>query len=400
MNWKFTMVVFFLTFSYLSVSAQSTQGNARQFSGVNTEILDSVLAIFEREANTEIDPQECLYVMMKRGIRGCDNYAALYIGNDELNELSRQINNNYSGVGMWLLMRGNNFIVMPVPGSPASLAGIRAGDIVVRVDSVPITGDMFPSDVAKLIKGPVGTDVTIFVVRNRQLLPPITVTRANVSAPSVVHDTLDAEVGYIRVFRFSNRTFVDFSLAIGDLESRGMRGLVLDLRNNPGGSLTTVLKLLDYKFSPGPQNTMVTLKKRGVFERSYRTAYTGAYENLPIVVIVNEFSASAAEIMAGVLQDWSRAEIIGDTTFGKGSVQVPFLKITNKTAVVFVVLITTNEYFVGNGQSKINGIGVFPDYFVPSSTVLPDTSLTPSMVPDPDLDGQLKKALEVLRKKM
>lgn len=396
----------FLTFSYLPVcagrpaSAQSTQGNARQFSGVNTEILDSVLALFEREANTEINLQECFHTMLKRGIRGCDNYAALYIGIDELDEAWGQINNNYSGVGMRLFMRGNNVVVVPMPGYPASLAGIRAGDIIVRVDSTPIAGDMFPSDVAKLIRGPVGTDVTIFVVRNRQLLPPITVTRANISAPSVVHDILDAEVGYIGVSSFGDSMFMDFGLAIDDLESRGMRGLVLDLRNNGGGFLGVALMLLEYEFSPGPQNTMATLKKRGVFETSYITAYTGAYENLPIVVIVNEFSASSSEIMAGVLQDWNRAEIVGDTTFGKGSVQTRFVKTTNDAAIIFGVKLTTYEYFVGNSQSKINDIGVFPDYFVPSSTVLPDTSQVPSMIPDFNLDGQLKKALEVLKKKM
>lgn len=358
------------------------------------QVMDFILDKFENEANDSIDLRECLFKILDRGVHGCDPYAGFFT-EDEMEVFFISMGSAYSGIGAQILNRNGYVILIPYVGSPAMAAGVLPGDTLIAVDSVRIDKDISLDNVARLIRGPKGTPVSLKFFRGGTG-KIITVERQEVHLPSLAYDTISADIGYIKIILFGDNLVSDFSEALDSLLAVGIKGIVLDVRDNPGGSLSAVKDLLDINFSPQLRVPMISLTHRGNVRRVDFTDRVGRVRSIPAVVLVNEFSASASEIFAGVLQGWG-VPIVGDTTFGKGSVQTFF------PGPGFFFKLTTHEYCVGASCVKIDGIGVLPDSVVEDARVV-DLSSTPApagkLVFNVRADKQLRAALDILRRKI
>lgn len=236
-----------------------------------------------------------------------------------------RLRGNFGGIGAFLERdEVGNLLLEPIPGNPAEAAGIVTGDILLSVDGVPITDDMTVGDVAELIRGEVGTEVTLEVLHQTEEVPDeVTITRAAILLPSVTYRVLeeDPTIGYIRLGRFSAESAGEVGDALQDLQNQGATRLILDLRQNGGGLLDAAVDVSDHFLDGG---TVLFQVSRDEDEREFTATYTTLAEHEPLVVLIDGGTASAAEIVAGALDDRDRATLIGETSFGKGSVQLVY----------------------------------------------------------------------------
>jgi carboxyl-terminal processing protease len=274
----------------------------------------------------------------------------------------------FSGVGIQIINEGQNIVVVtPLPGSPAEAAGIMPKDIIRYVDGVDIKG--FTTDAAaELIKGEKGSKVNLGIVRSERVIY-FDITRDNIVISSVSGEIIDNEIGYLKITQFNENTLELVAEQMYPFMENDIYKLIIDLRNNPGGSLNEVLNLLDIFVPAGP---IAYLVKADGSETEYRSNLQ--IQNYEIAVLVNEGSASAAEIFAGAVKDRKAGTVIGTTTFGKGVVQTLY-PLRDGSAIK----LTTAEYFTA-GKSKVQGIGVTPDIIVENKIKLSDidTSDIPS----------------------
>ena len=280
-------------------------------------------------------------------------------------------------------------VISPIEGSPAAEAGILSKDVIIKVDETSTTG-MDINDVVNLIRGPVDTDVTLTVARDQQKLT-FTITRARIELHAVrssVKQTPRGDVGYIRLSQFSSNASAEMQAAIRDLKRQDVNGFILDLRSNPGGLLYSSAEIA--RMWLGRSTIVSTVDRRGEVDRL--TSSRHQLTDKPLVVIVDEGSASASEILAGALQDNDRALIVGTTTFGKGLVQsVHPLEDGSGLAV------TIAKYFTPNGKD-INQKGIEPDVQV-KLTETQREQLTREKLATAE-DPQYSKALALLKRKI
>lgn len=268
-------------------------------------------------------------------------------------------------------------VVSPFEGSPADRAGIRPGDVLLEADGVDLVG-MDLSEAAALIRGPAGTNVHLLILRGDETLE-FDVTRDVVQIPSVRGEMLDGNVAYVRLSRFANRTPEELQALLGDLLAQNPQGMILDLRNNPGGGLDSSVDIADEFLGEG----VVLTEQFGTGrERVFRTSDRGLAEDVPLVVLVNEGSASASEVLAGAIRDRERGTLVGESTFGKGTVQT-WHGLSNGGGV----RITTARWLTPDG-TWINESGLTPDIVVPAAEIQPEA---------PEEDPQLQAAIEALR---
>ncbi len=268
----------------------------------------------------------------------------------------------YYGVGMQVGPRNNKVIVIaPFTGAPAYRAGIRPGDVIVAVDGKP-TDNMSTSDVAELLKGPKGTTVKITVLREGTDNPiDFNVVRDEIPRYSVdVHFMLKPGIGYIHVSGFQETTEHEVAQALDQLQEQGeLKGLILDLRQNPGGLLSEGVGVADKFLKKG--QVIVSHHGRSSPEKIYRAAHGNGGKDYPLVVLVNRGTASAAEIVAGAIQDHDRGLIVGETTFGKGLVQTVY-PLSENTGLA----LTTAKYYTPSGrliQREYNGVSLYDYYY-------------------------------------
>ncbi len=268
----------------------------------------------------------------------------------------------YYGVGMQVGPRNNKVIVIaPFTGAPAYRAGIRPGDIIIAVDGKP-TDNMSTSDVADLLKGPKGTTVKITVLREGTDKPiDFNVVRDEIPRYSVdVHFMIRPGIGYIHVSGFQETTEHEVSQALDQLQQQGdLKGLILDLRQNPGGLLSEGVGVADKFLKKG--QVIVSHHGRSSPEKVYRAAHGNGGKDYPLVVLVNRGTASAAEIVAGAIQDHDRGLIVGETTFGKGLVQTVY-PLSENTGLA----LTTAKYYTPSGrliQRDYNGVSLYDYYY-------------------------------------
>jgi len=308
-----------------------------------------------------------------------------FMGAEAWEEMKIHTSGHYEGVGIQVVERdGYVVIVAPIKGTPGAEAGFRPGDKIVAVDGKDIVG--LPVDqVVRLIRGPAGTEVTLTVLRGEEQLD-ITVVRAAIDVPTVEHRMMDEAVGYLAITQFNEQTDEEVPAAVEELREAGMRGLILDLRYNPGGLLDEALRVAEFFLPPGPIVHVVDGEGN---ERTYSSSTPGV--DFPIVVLVNEGSASASEILAGALRDRGLAVLVGTTTFGKGSVQ-KLHRLPDGSGV----RLTTAKWFTPL-KHPIDEEGLAPDVVVEAGegTEFPGHAAT-----DPARDPQLRKAIEVLREKL
>ena len=284
-------------------------------------------------------------------------------------------------------------IKSPLPGTPAAKANLRAGDIILKIqdrDKKPqSTLGMDLVDAVELIRGPEGTKVTLSIARKDRPKPfDVTLQRARVNVPSVESKMLEDDIGYLRLNLFMERTETEMVSALDQLKKDHARGLVLDLRNNPGGGFDVCRTVANFFLKKDA--TVVITQDRTHHERAYKAADAFPHVNWPLVVLVNEGSASASEILAGAIRDNKVGELVGEKTFGKGLVQTIF-PMGDGSAL----RITTARYLTPN-KTDINKKGIEPDKMVK----LPDTEPGDPIEFLSDRDTQAKAALGLLRNKM
>lgn len=326
--------------------------------------------------------EELMYTGLVAGVGDPYTY---YLSADSLAEQVEKNSGHFVGIGVEIYAGDDGYIVVSsvTPGGPAEAAGILAEDKITEVDGESITGKT-AADVSALVKGEEGTDVTLTIFREStgEVLEK-TVTRQDIQVQTVSWRMMDDNIGYISITNFRENTYSQFKEALDTLEAEGMEKLVLDLRNNTGGLVKSAHEIGEELL---PEGIMVyTMDKDGNRED---TLCDDVYNDVPLVVLVNGNSASAAEILAGAIQDTGRGELIGTTTFGKGLVQRLFTLPDGSGLNV-----TIQKYYTPNGTS-IHGVGITPDYEVE----LPEEYAQQTNIPA-EADTQLQKAVEVLSEK-
>jgi carboxyl-terminal processing protease len=293
-------------------------------------------------------------------------------------EMQVETKGEFGGLGIQIGIKNNRLtVIAPIEDTPAFAAGIKAGDVIAKVDDVP-TKDLTLMEAVQRMRGPKGTSVILTVFRETVESPLLfTITRETIKIKSVRIKMLEGEIGYIRISQFQESTTQDLSDALDELEEKGIQGLVLDLRNNPGGLLTAAVGVSEQFLESG--KIVVSIKGRVEKKVDYRSRLENKKPEHPMIVLVNHGSASASEIVAAAMQDWGKAVIIGTTTFGKGSVQT-ILPLSDGSGL----RLTTAKYYTPKGES-IHSIGVKPDIVVDPKVVavakagnIPGTSTGPS----------------------
>jgi len=358
-----------------------------QTAGLPLDDLRAFAEIFGRIKNDYVEPvpdEELLEHAIRGMVSGLDPHSA-YLDADEFRDLQVGTRGEFGGLGIEVgLEDGFVKVISPIDDTPAQRAGVKAGDLIIRLDDQPVKG-MTLNEAVKVMRGKVGTGITLTIVREGADKPlKIQVVRANIKVASVKGRLLEKEFGYIRISQFQSHTTEDMLKLISRLkkESGGkLKGLVIDLRNNPGGVLNSAVSVSDAFLTDG-----LIVYTQGRLEDSqlqFKAASDDVLDDAPIVVLVNEGSASASEIVAGALQDHKRAVIMGKQTFGKGSVQT-IVPIKGNTAVK----ITTARYYTPSGRS-IQAEGIKPDITLENVTVEASEASALNPIKEADLVGHL-----------
>jgi len=332
-------------------------------------------------------------VLLESAIRGMvsdlDKHSQ-FLDAEQYQDIRISTTGSYSGVGLEISTEdGAVTVVAPIDGTPAERAGILSGDTIIAIDSKPVDPDYLHATIAKM-RGRAGTRVTITVAREGADSPiALELRRGSIQVASVRHEVLEPAIGYVRVSQFNESTANELSHAIDNLQDQrdGMLdGLILDLRNNPGGVLDSAIDVSDLFLNAG---VIVTADGRTAESRFTRKAHHGdVLDGAGMIVLVNGGSASASEIVAGALQDHNRAMIVGTATFGKGLVQT-VMPLSKGRAIK----LTTSRFYTPSGDS-INETGIFPDVVVEETRNPSEIRFHASA--DRKHDAQLKEALSLL----
>lgn len=329
----------------------------------------------------EVDSEALAEGMYAGYMEGLGDKYTTYYTKEETDELFQSVSGEFFGVGALLSKDYNTGLItitQVYKDSPAEKAGIQAGDVLYQVDDKEITDESL-DEIVTWIKGDKGTEVTLHVMRGSETLK-LTAVRDTVQTMTVQHEMKEDGIGYIYIQEFDRVTYEQFQEALSDLEAQGMKGLVIDIRNNPGGNLDTVVEMLRLIL---PEGTIVSTKDRS--GKTEEFTCDGEHEfQKPLAVLVNQYSASASEIFAGAVKDYGIGQIVGVTTYGKGVVQ-EIIGLNDGTSVK----ITTSEYFPPSGES-INEKGITPDVEVEYEY---DEE-------NPLYDNQLEKAMETVREQL
>ncbi len=354
----------------------------------DARILAEVLERVKREYVLPVDDHQLLQAAIRGMVSSLDPYST-YLDGDEYDEIKISSSGEYSGVGLEVSLEDDQVVVVsPFDGSPAADAGLRPGDIIVTIDGVAVNGAALGEAIDRM-RGKEGTTVKLGILREGSDEPlAFTLRRARVELHSVRSDLIEPAYGYVRIAEFSDTTGGDLVKALKELRRRNhgpLKGLVLDLRNNPGGVLDAAVAVADAFLDSG---VIVTAKGRTADSKFSFSATPGDEMNgAPIVVLVNGGSASAAEIVAGALKDQHRATLMGRTTFGKGSVQT-VIPLSDDRAVK----LTTSLYYTPSGVS-INHRGIAPDIELPRAA---EPATAPAAVPAGQ-DPEVLRALAELK---
>lgn len=356
----FRLINSFLLIFFLLIAVSIADDNSKTYEGLSnfTRVLDLV----ERNYVTEVDSDELTIGAIEGMLKTLDPYS-VYLSPERFKEFEEGTTGEFGGVGMEITSKdGVLTVIAPIEGTPAAKAGIKPGDQIIKIEGAS-TRDMVVYDAVKLLRGPKNTKVTITVQSPGDgSIRDIVLARKVIRVNSVKFELKKGGIGYIKITHFQEKTDDNLERAVKRLEKRNkkkLRGLVLDLRNNPGGLLNQAVEVTDRFIDEG---LIVSVKGRAMDQNMeyYATKAMSSYD-YPVVVLVNEGSASASEVVAEALQDHGRATILGTKTFGKGSVQT-IIRIDDGAGLK----LTTAWFYAPSGRS-INGLGVTPDEIVENS---------------------------------
>lgn len=329
----------------------------------------------------EIDDRTLLENAIRGMLSQLDPHSS-YLDKDSFSDLQESTTGNYGGLGIEIGMEdGFVKVISPMDDTPASKAGIESGDLIVQLNGTPVKG-MNLSEAIEAMRGEPGSSVKLTLVKRGDSSPEdLTLTREVIKVASVRQRYLEDGYGYLRIAQFQSGTGGEVEKAIIQLKDKGdLDGLIIDLRNNPGGVLQSAVEVSDVFIDDGL--IVYTAGRMSNSELRYNATGIDATHGVPIIVLVNEGTASASEIVAGALQDHGRALVMGTTTFGKGSVQT-ILPLNNEKAIK----LTTARYYTPNGKS-IQAEGIVPDIWVDRSKVTPIKS-NPWRVKEKNLPNHL-----------
>lgn len=340
-----------------------------------SETLKSFRTVIDEYYIGEIDEQKMLDETIKGYVNGLDDEYSEYMTAEEWQEFQADALGNYVGIGIYMSVdkNGNVVVVSPIKDTPAEKAGLKTGDIIVYVNDESMIG-VDSEVVSSKIKGEEGTKVKITVLRGEEYID-FDIERKAIKVYHVESEMLENNIGYISLLTFDEGCAEEFKNAYLDLESKGAKKIIIDLRNNTGGLVNECLDIADMILPKGDIE-LITLDAKGNKDISKSTK--DPIVEGEIVVLVNEYSASASEILVAALKENNKAEVVGKTTYGKGVIQ-SVLSLNDGS----VLKLTVSEYFTPTEQ-KINKVGIAPDYEVD----LPE---------DLSEDTQLNKAIELLK---
>lgn len=334
----------------------------------------------------EIDDEQLLQAAIKGMTSSLKDPYTVFMDKDEYKAFVDQSEGHFVGIGAQLGIKDDKVtIVAPIEGSPADKAGVKAGDVILKVDETPIVEVNVEKTIA-LIKGQEGKEVKLTVQRDGGNPSEISIVRGVINMVAVKGEMIDEQVGYIQITSFDENVAKDFENKIAELESVGMKALVVDLRGNPGGFLGEAVKVAS-QFIPKGKTVTYTIDK---YDKKIESKSEGGKaQGMPLVVLIDGGSASASEVVTGALKDYEVATTVGLNSFGKGIVQ-QLIEFGDNDGGLKV---TTSKYYSPNGNN-IHKIGIKPDIEVK----IPDELL--SGVYDRNKDPQFNKALEVVREKL
>ncbi|KHO63104.1 MULTISPECIES: S41 family peptidase [Thermoanaerobacter] len=336
--------------------------------------------ILENRYVDKVNSSVLLEGAMKGMANSLEDPYTVYMNKKEFSDFMTQTTGTYGGIGIVVAVDKEDHIVVvsPIKNTPGERAGIKSGDIIIEVNNKKVSGKNLDEAVA-MMRGPQGTDVTLTIMREGKTFSK-TITREIIKLETVYEEMLPDKIGYIKITMFDQSTANDFKAALDKLKSQGMKGLILDLRDNPGGLLDETIDISNLIL---PKGVVVTTKGR-VDNKEYYSKGPGL--GLPLAVLVNKGSASASEILAGAIKDRKAGVLVGTTTFGKGLVQT-IVDFGDGTGLKYTIA----RYYTPNG-TNIQGKGIEPNYVVelPGNYTLQDT-------PDLKGDTQLIKAFEIVK---
>lgn len=324
-----------------------------------------------------LKPQEMIYGAIKGMVASLGDPYTVFLPPEENEEVKEDLNGTFEGVGIQLGYRDEQLaVIAPLSGMPAEKEGIRAGDLILRIDDKE-TIDITLPEAVNLIRGPKGTTVKLTLLHQGEKEPyVVTIVRATILVPSVEVDFLEEDIAHLKLMRFGDRTSDEWERAVSQILTHQptVKGIILDLRNNPGGYLSGSVFITSEFLSHG-----VVVKQEDASGRteSYPVDRTGKLLTQPLVVLVNQGSASASEIVAGALQEYKRAKIVGDLTFGKGTIQE-----AEDLPGGSGLHITTARWLLPSGAS-LDKNGIVPDNLIEEN-------------PETEEDEQLQEAIAIL----
>lgn len=360
MSKKFCIVVIsiFVFFSLTSMALSQIDQKIKDDLYSQIELYSYTLTTIQADYVEEMEPKDLIYGSLKGMLSTLDPHSQ-FLDPDEYKDLKTETEGKFGGLGIEISIRdGLLTIITPLEGTPAWKAGIKAGDRIVKIED-DLTKDITLSEAVKKLRGKPKTDITITILREKEFkILEFTITREIIHIEDVKYvQILENNIGYIRLTEFREDSAKAFREALNDLKSQGANSLILDLRNNPGGLLNVAIRITE-EFLPSGEIVVSTKGRR----RSQNTVTKSTNRNhlidWPMVILINEGSASGSEILAGALKDNNRAIILGTKSFGKGSVQ-SVIPLPDGSGL----RLTTSKYFTPSGKS-IHGIGIEPDIII------------------------------------
>ena len=320
------------------------------------QIFAEVMAQVKKHYVEETKTKDLVQGAVRGMLTSLDPHSS-YMTPEMYKEMQVETKGEFGGLGIQIGIKENRLtVIAPIEDTPAFAAGIQAGDFITKVNDDP-TKDLTLMEAVQKMRGQKGTTCTLTILREGIDSPlTFTLTRDTIKIQSVRNKVFEGTTGYIRITQFQESTPDDLSNALQSLKEKEIQGLILDLRNNPGGLLTAAVGVSEQFLESGKM--VVSIKGRNGREDEYRARPNGEMYEYPMIILVNQGSASASEIVAAALQDWGKAVIIGKTTFGKGSVQT-ILPLSDGSGL----RLTTAKYYTPKGKS-IHSVGVKPDIVV------------------------------------
>ena len=371
------IIIFLFSFLILNKSFAETEKNIYEKIDLFSEVLNKI----DKEYVESVNQSDAMDAAINGVLQSLDPYSA-YMSPEVFNDMQTETSGKFGGLGIEVGMEhGVVKVISPIDNSPASRVGVKAGDYIVKINDIQVQGKSL-TEAVEIMRGPVGSDIKI-TVRRRGVKKAIIfkITREIIKIESVKSKYIDKSIGYLRLTSFNENSGDQIKDKIKEFnKKKDIKGYILDLRNNPGGLLSQAIKIADFFLENGE---IVSTKSRKISENRRWFAKKGDLtKGKTLIVLINEGSASASEIVAGALKDHKRAILVGENSYGKGSVQ-SIIPLKNKGAI----RLTISKYYLPSGKS-ISEVGVTPDIEVEESS--------DAFVINTDTDNQLNFAVKLL----